>query len=491
MKKIYIIMAVLLCLTQAACYKDKSNTSELVLPDAEVTGIEKTYSVYTYRDFLKISPVVKNEDQYDFYWILYSTNFNVNAGLVPKGDTVSRTKTLNYEVLVTPGQYILVFSVRNKATTVTKLISSDVAISTLNMNGWYLLKDNGTTTDFDFIYTGGRIDNWMAYYNDGKSMTGKSIKAIFAPGFKQSPAATETYNALAVISDNDAGIYRIDNGKKLMEFDNMFFTKPAVKKPQNIFQPTSTGYLQLINDGDPYFLTKGALFSLATTATNYRLSPVGSVAAGTVGFDELSKSMITFIDGTVATIPPGATYLRNMDASLVWTAGYAGLRSIIITLFKKANGEGRIMKLNGSFGYLAGYSAPIVMDSAIVPATHGLMRADLIAGNHDADYLYYVIGSNLYLTGLPGIAEQLQLTLPAGETVTCMQHIKYPAPASGVTYKVDYLAIATYANGRYKVWLQPISSIGTIQPLGQPNFEGQGRVSCINYLEQGNGSRVF
>jgi hypothetical protein len=72
-----------------------------------------------------------------------------------------------------------------------------------------------------------------------------------------------------------------------------------------------------------------------------------------------------------------------------------------------------------------------------------------------------------------------------------MQHIKYPAPTSGVIYKVDYLAIATYANGRYKVWLQPISSIGTIQPLGQPNFEGQGRVSCINYLEQGNGSRVF
>lgn len=53
--------------------------------------------------------------------------------------------------------------------------------------------------------------------------------------------------------------------------------------------------------------------------------------------------------------------------------------------------------------------------------------------------------------------EEAILDLPAGEKVTCMQHIMYPNPMSE-TYgsKIDCFAIATYANGKYKVWLARI-----------------------------------
>ncbi len=38
-----------------------------------------------------------------------------------------------------------------------------------------------------------------------------------------------------VLSTNDAAIYRVDNGAMVMNFDNMFFTKPATRKPQSVF----------------------------------------------------------------------------------------------------------------------------------------------------------------------------------------------------------------------------------------------------------------
>ncbi len=43
-------------------------------------------------------------------------------------------------------------------TSVTKLINMNMIVATLNMNGWYLLKENGSNTDLDFIHKDGRID---------------------------------------------------------------------------------------------------------------------------------------------------------------------------------------------------------------------------------------------------------------------------------------------------------------------------------------------
>ena len=95
------------------------------------------------------------------------------------------------------------------------------------------------------------------------------------------------------------------------------------------------------------------------------------------------------------------------------------------------------------------------------------------------------------MTDVASLQENLQFSLPAGETVTCMQHIKYPQPLTTAPTTVNYIAIATYKAGHYKVYLHAISGTGTISSLPQANFEGDGRVSTVIYMEQGNGSRVF
>lgn len=489
MKQLHIIAASLFVLLAAGCKKDNSTSGDHPLPALVVNGLQQNYTAFTHRDTLRINPVVADESRYDFYWTAYSTNFVQGTGQVPKADTLSRTKALNYPVVLNPGQYILVFNVKDKQTAVTKLITLNMNIATVNMNGWYLLKDNGGKTDFDFIHQEGRINNWIAFYNDGKSLDGNAVKAVFTPSFKMTVTGTELFNAFTVLSERDAGIYRIDNGKLARSFDDMFFLKPATRKLQNAFQSSNTQNLGLINDNKAYSMIKGALFT--DLPATYKVSPIAAVGAMDIGFDENSKSIFCFNNANFAALGTNGTTLKNMDANLLWMTGYAGQRSVALALFRQPNGDGVLIKLNAQYGYLAGFSSPLVLARDTMPQTHGLMSASVIGGNYDADYIYYAINNNIWLTDVATLNESLQVTLPAGETVTCIQHIKYPQPSAGIPITTDFLAIATYANGHYKVWLYKISSTGTIAALPQPNFEGDGRVTNVTYVEQGMGSRVY
>lgn len=490
MKHLYIIAAGLLSILAFGCKKDNSTAGDLPMPAFAMSGLQDNYAAFTHRDTLRIHPTVEDESRYDYYWTAYTTNFVQGTGKVPKADTLGKTKDLDYPVLLNPGQYILVFNIKDKKTAVTKLINVNMSITTLNMNGWYLLKDDGVKTDFDFISKDGRIDNWIAFYNNGKSLDGKAVKAVFTPSFKTSLTTTDIYSAFTVLSEKDAAIYRIDNGTMALSFDSMFFSKPAVRKPQNVFQSSNTANLGLINDNKAYALNKGALFT--DMPPTYKVSPIAAVGAMDVGFDEDTKSIFCFNGAFFSPLGTNGTELKNMNADLIWINSYAGLRGFAMALFRQPTGDGVLVKINVQYGYLAGFTSPLVAAKDTLPSTHGLMTATVRGGNYDADYIYYANGNKIWLTDIATLQESLQVTLPAGETVTCIQHIKYPQPIYATTpVTTDVLAIASYANGHYKVWLHKISSTGTITALPQPNFEGDGRVSNITYVEQGMGSRVF
>lgn len=490
MKQLYIMAAGLLLLLAAGCLKDDSTGAINPLPEVVVTGLAAQYEVYTHRDTLRINPQVSNEERYDFYWTAYTTNFVQNTGVVTKADTLGMGLKLDHVMMLNPGQYYLVLNVKEKKTGVIKLVKVNMAVSTLNMNGWYLLKDDGVKTDFDFINAEGRIDNWLAYYNDGKSLDGKAVKAVFSQGFKMGLTSTDLYNVFFILSDKDGGIYRVDNGKLVLGFDDMFFLKPAVRKPQNVLQSMNNANVQLINNNKSYSLTKGARFT--DLPSTYTVSPIAATVAMDIGFDQASKSVFCFNGAYYAPLGANGNDLKNMNADIIWMNGYAGQRSAAMALFRMPAGEGVLVKLNAQYGYLAGYQSPLIADKDTLPVTHGIMHADAICGNYDADYIYYASGNKVYMTDVATHPENLQVSLPAGETVTCIQHIKYPQPMSAsIPGTTDYLAIASYANGHYKIWLHKLTSTGTVLPQAQPNFEGEGRVANITYMEQGLGSRVF
>ncbi len=68
-----------------------------------------------------------------------------------KPDTLARTKDLNYEVVQAPNIYYLVFNAKEKSTGVVKQFNMIVNITTLNMTGFCVVKDNAGKTDMDFF----------------------------------------------------------------------------------------------------------------------------------------------------------------------------------------------------------------------------------------------------------------------------------------------------------------------------------------------------
>lgn len=493
MKKIYIIAAGLFSML-AACNKDGSSTASIPLAAVNVNGIQSNYTLITHQDFLKINPVVENESSFDFYWTLFNTAFSANQGLI-QADTLAKTKNLDYEVLKDPGTYILVFNAREKKTGVTTQLKSTAVISTLTMTGWYLLKDNNGQTDLDFIHPAGRIDNWIKFYNDNAGLSGNAVKSIFVPNFKSTPTSITTFNTIFVLSGNDAAFYRIDNGKMVRNFGNMFFTQPGVRKPEGAFQPTALNEVGFINNGSTYHMVKGGLFGLTATSGSLdytNMAPTSVVVAASLHFNRTTKNMVSIISGRYTELSNngGGDKLKNMNADLIWGAGYANYRAAALLLFRNPKDTGYIFRVNGQFGPLAGYGGTIVNGVDTLKPEHSLMHADKICGNYDVDVLYYSIGSDIYLVDLGSKVPSLQFSLPAGEVVTCIQHIKFPEP-SGTAGKIDKIAIATYKDGRYKVYLHSISSLRTIQAMAQPDFEGEGRVSSVMYMEQGTGTRLY
>jgi hypothetical protein len=505
MKNIAILAAGLLALLAVACNKDDSTAAGPVVT-LKVTGLKDTFNLYTHQDFLKVTPTVENESSYDYYWTLFSTNFAAsnNLGII-KPDTIGRTKDLNYEVLKDPGAYILVFNAKDKSTGVVRQVNMVVNITTLTLNGWYLVKDNGSTTDMDFIYNGGRINNWIAYFNGGKSQDGGAVKAVFVPQFKTSLTTQNTYSAIMVLSKNDAAVYRVDNGAMVMNFDNMFFSKPAVKNPQAVFQPISTQYLGFINDGKYYSLTKGALFANAPQTLNgisyTNLSPLTADVALDLGWDPVRRSVFGYniatfqeLKVTVSNgVSNGVDKLQRVNGSLQWMAGYTGGRSVAMVLFRNPQDTGYFYKLNGTYGPIAVGSGTVVMNADTLKPQHGLMNATNICGNYDVDLIYYVTNGKVYMMDVASATENYLFDLPAGETVTAMQHVKFPEPVGTPTpvSTLSYVAIATYNAGHYKVYLCAISGTGALTFPAQPAFTGDGRITTMIYMEKGAGTRVF
>ena len=498
MKKIYILVA-LLGLLAAACNKDNSTGAGPVVT-LKVTGLKDTFNVYTHRDFLKVTPTVENESSYDFYWTLFSTNFQAGNGII-KPDTLTYTKDLNYEVLKDPGAYILVFNAKEKNTGIVRQVNMVVNITTLTMNGWYLVKDNGGKTDMDFIYPTGRIDNWISFFNGGKSLDGNLMSVAYVPQFKTVLTTQNTYPALMVVSQNDAAIYRVDNGSMVMNYDNMFFSKPAVRKPQTVFQPINTAIIGFINDNKIYSMSKGTLFGnypLTYLNISYsNVSPVVADAAMDLGWDPTRKSIFLYNGQTpkemIANDTNGVKKLQNVNGNLQWMTGYTGGRSVALVLFRNPQDTGYLYKLNASFGPLYnGAPGKIVMNADTLKPQHGLMNASIIGGNYDVDLIYYVYNGKVYMTDVASATETPLFDVPAGETVTAIQHIRYPEPTGTPVppATLNVIAIATYSGGRYKIYQHPISGTGTIAPVAA-SYDGVGRVTKMIYMEKGAGTRIY
>ena len=476
-----------------ACFEDDNNYNYAVLEDVLIEGIEEEYTKISHQDMLSITPTVTTTADVEYAWELWTSIRK--DGTIYKPDTLAQTKDLNYEITETPGTYYLIFNVKNKLTGVTTMFQSTLKIETINSTGWFLLKDEGVTekhTDYDFFYNGGRIDNWIAFYNDGRQLKGSAVKSVFTPNYSKSSEANEINNYLSMlvpVSSEDICLIELNSGVIERDCESLFFSEP-VKNFQNIDVTNSNFEMYLVNDGRFYHMSPLGGGSFYEVSGSYNIAPYRfNGLMNSIFFDEASQSFMyanstsiaPYIESTDAPISSNA-----MNADLLWGSSVnfknqsTGWYSYCLLQQHGPAETYLLAKISGAYNY--NNSNPI-KEVDNLPATLNLVSAERWAVNADYGIIYFVKDHQLWKYLIDSQYEEAILDLPVGEEITYMRHIAFPNPLSNMySSEVNCFAIATYADGRYKVWLHEFDG-DNLKPLDTPTFEGNGRVACVTYVK--------
>lgn len=94
-----------------------------------------------------------------------------------RSDTISREKDLDWVVWAGPGVYRLIFEYSDKQTGVVNYIESEMIIESKYFRGWYVMKQNGETTDVDFLFSG--ITEYRADTEKSGRSTGRPASVLW------------------------------------------------------------------------------------------------------------------------------------------------------------------------------------------------------------------------------------------------------------------------------------------------------------------------
>ncbi len=476
-----------------SCYKDDSQPAGTLTAPLLVTDVAESYTVQSQGGRLHIEPTIQGTDQADhiFTWLLYDATFISNNPKLPVADTLGRTQNLDYTFNhQKTGEYVLVLKALNAKNNIAQLFKYKVTITTPYLSGWYVLKENAGSSDLDFHYAGGKIENWIAQNNNGQSLMGKAKKAFWVPRMKNSLQSTDLFSGLAVLTDQDVALFKLEDGTKLHDYSSIFFSQPAEKRLQNLLLAMN-GNLILVNNGRYYIMNQGAKFG-STRLSNYEIGDIGVSASMDILFDTSTKTVFLNDGVNIRTLLSNGAALKNMGTDLYWAEAYRGTRSSTTLLFKNpVTGEGKFFKLNTTIGPFIDANQILIAQQTDLPSGHHLLAADVINGNYDNDLLYYSKDNQLYYSAFLDLTPVLQKTFDAGETISCIQHIKYPAPNSGVVNSFNKVAVATYKDNNYQIWIADINSTGTLSFKAEPDFKGKGKVKSFTYFENGNGNFLY
>lgn len=483
-----VVLSFVCILFLQACYKDDSSDLEKLTPVLKVVGVNENYSLNKDLDVLVINPQFSEADPKDFsfVWTLLKKDRQPQDPK-PILDTIGREANLNYNIKAIPGAYILSLHAKHNRTGVTKMYNYVFTSNTPYMSGWYILKEENGKSDLDFFYQGGKIENWIARNQNGKSLEGKALKVFHMPAIKTSMTSPNLFSVLVAATDQDVAMYKLEDGSKVMDYENMFFTKPATKKVQNVIR-TPAERLILINDNKAYSYFVGTRFGDAPES-KYKIGDISASGSACMLFDEYTKSLFLFDPpSSFIEVNDAWTSLRNTNSDLVFMEGFRGTRNTALLILKnRSDNSGKIIDLNMGWGMWSSKTGFIKKETPLA-AGSPLLTADKIAGNYSDEVLYYAKGNQLFSVNYDNTVHKLQAEYDPGAIITNIQHVRFPAVAAPDYNKI---AVSTYLNGKYKVWIHSINSTGVLEVKSVPDFEGTGKASTFVYVKEGQGSFVY
>lgn len=484
----------------SACYDDHTNTDFDTLEEIKIDSIGSAFTLMQDADTLVIEPVVSSnlDSDWEYSWDYYHTKGGKE--LV----NLSHEKNLEQVLHLPIGNYTLVFTATNKKTGVSGIKTLTVDISSPYACGWYVLKDDGESTDLDLFASDNRgtlvkeapatpeVENIITIKN-GKPMPGKAQKMAFNTSILD---GGNPLRGLMLTSERDYGVYNTADMSLYQNMDNCSFLGKVSFNPEGIIAGRLNNFL----------LTDGVVYASSTGGSGYFSYPVKldrneekayKLAPFTASrnfqyfkfYDELSESFLT-----------GDMYMDNLTTAAGTASGdnypapvHMGYKCLYMgsssnngygVFEHKTTGQRVIMSFS-----IYGNPNPYINER--LDDADRLNKADMITIANTVKVLFFLDSSSgdvySHMIDASG-AERMEFDVPADETVTFIRHIRH--------YYYDpcnHIAVATSkGNGKdatYTIRFFSLSA-GHFVLDEERTLTGKGYAKDVNFIST-TGSTIY
>ncbi|EEI89888.1 hypothetical protein HMPREF0765_4581 [Sphingobacterium spiritivorum ATCC 33300] len=486
MKKYSSILLGICYLLIAGCSKDKGNYDLVPINqisiDDQVTG---TIPVFQY-DNLKLTPRLEqtmavDEDKLVYSWLAY-------AEANPKTSyPISNTKNLDVKIELLPGNYIILYTVKDTQTGVLFFKEYKIAVSTRLSEGWMILEDisNGKQ-EISMINASDEVfHNLYQTANNGQSLpdNAHTIRVV--------NSGRGNAQRIFVLADNNAIEINYAGFKKIDEMKDWFFSMPSVVNVQNYSYGKLGAVAFVVNDSELYSLSlmsgEDPIYKFgAPIKGDWKISPY--IFPFTFGdyallYDVKNQRFLAHSYASISSLsnPPGSAFdPGNVGKEMVFGGAGSSFGSYYNCLMKNNNE-------NKFFVYTVDASAftdVIAVEQYEVEDAAELQNASLFAFSGMFPHMYYAVNNKIYLLDIPAQKSRLAYSFPAGTEITA---IKLKQSTSLV---VDYpddnkqFVAATYQGGEGKIYKFDISNTGDFE--GDTYAKEYTGFKKIKYLEYKN-----
>lgn len=501
-KHYYILLSFLVTLLTAACYDDKGNYDYTEIDSISISKIDASYTLTALQDTLRICPevtIANSEAPFTYIWTIRSKKANRD---IP-ADTIGTEQTLAWPVNIGQGSYEILLQVTDFRK-LEKFYTTELNVVTPFSRGFYVLKetpDHNSELDLH-LPDQSRVDNLIAK-STGQPLPGKPHTLGYKFGYCYINPATGTYeitNVLTLCTEKEAIILKTENLNILYNHATMFIGEEPVEEPLYIYNhPYGLGYVSSRGHYQSYQTPSNGFYGAGKFGFPQSIygdcSPdqhviINSNSLSAFFYDQLNQCLLEcaadgFLYGfdddgiyeapaSPNNIPYQMRYFGKNDAGFS-SRGYA--------IFKDENQNNKhyIYEIDLDLVVNQDYSNPI-MQVQEIPADNQLNKATCFAINEqDAKVIYFVTGNRLYMYDIDRQSE-IPLSpegLPADEEITYLSNRFWLQPEDADN-NFNYLAIGTYKNGEYHIYLYNTLG-GEPQGAAQQILKGEGKAVMMQY----------
>jgi hypothetical protein len=475
----HLIMALGIFFT--ACHEDKGNYDYRELVDFYVDpqGIPGNITVTQFRTLHLPSNLVYggNKDDLEYAWLVFKQGATILEETTI--DTLATTENLAAPVPVLPGTYTLVFTAMERESKRSTLQSYSLTVEGAIGTGLLVLHEKNGSVDCDLVKTRTLVGSLArdtvlrtiySQANPGYPLSGKPLQM----------AVNTRLVYIYLFTDTDAVRLSPVDMSIMARFDGLFFSVPGTAKPQGYNLTGGGNFETLINDGKYHFIPivyvslgaeKDALFTAAAAGDYYAAPYVvqASILSLPVFYDQAGMRFCVYSTDAVpisSTAPGNAFDFSNVGKKMVYMESGFGTGNVH-SIFKNPVEDGSrylyLMNVNtsasSSFKANAAYDISAWPDIANARYFTLSTRGPVGFYATDNKVYRYTYSSNDFT--VQPTAQEAWPYIPAGETITAIQLVKYAGSSVPSSTLDRYLLIATYneTSGEGKLYVIEIDVV--------------------------------